>query len=71
MFAGCSKSKYILEFKDKTDFQGNQVIAEARFLRAYYQFELVKGAYSQMLDCSGRRKIDNVRSSVSRSGLQI
>ncbi|WP_309614495.1 RagB/SusD family nutrient uptake outer membrane protein [Flavobacterium sp.] len=43
MFAGVNRANYILEFKDKTDFEGkNQVIAEARFLRAYYQFELVK-----------------------------
>ena len=43
MFAGVQRANYILEFKDKTDFQGkNQVIAEARFLRAYYHFELVK-----------------------------
>lgn len=43
MFAGVQRANYILEFKDKTDFSGkNQVIAEARFLRAYYQFELVK-----------------------------
>ena len=43
MFAGVQRCNYILEFKDKTDFAGkNQVIAEARFLRAYYHFELVK-----------------------------
>ena len=43
MFAGVSRANYILEFKDKTDFEGkNQVLAEARFLRAYYHFELVK-----------------------------
>ena len=43
MFAGVQRANFILEFKDKTDFQGkNQIIAEARFLRAYYQFELVK-----------------------------
>lgn len=43
MFAGVQRANYILEFKDKTDFSGkNQIIAEARFLRAYYQFELVK-----------------------------
>lgn len=43
MFAGVQRANYILEFKDKTDFEGkNQVIAEARFLRAYYHFELVK-----------------------------
>jgi hypothetical protein len=43
MFAGVQRANYILEFKDKTDFpEKNQVIAEARFLRAYYHFELVK-----------------------------
>lgn len=43
MFAGVQRANYILEFKDKTDFPGkNQIIAETRFLRAYYQFELVK-----------------------------
>ncbi len=43
MFAGVQRCNYILEFKDKTDFNGkNQIIAETRFLRAYYHFELVK-----------------------------
>jgi hypothetical protein len=43
MFAGINRATYILEFKDKTAFSGKaQIIAEARFLRAYYQFELVK-----------------------------
>lgn len=43
MFAGVQRANYILEFKDKIDFAGkNQIIAEARFLRAYYHFELVK-----------------------------
>ncbi|MEN2400137.1 RagB/SusD family nutrient uptake outer membrane protein [Flavobacterium sp. MC2016-06] len=43
MFAGVQRANYILEFQDKTDFQGKaQLIAETRFLRAYYQFELVK-----------------------------
>ena len=43
MYAGVNRSSYILEFKDKTDFEGKeQIIAEARFLRAYYYFELVK-----------------------------
>ncbi|SHI61425.1 RagB/SusD family nutrient uptake outer membrane protein [Flavobacterium terrae] len=43
MFAGVQRCNYILEFKDKIDFTGkNQIIAETRFLRAYYQFELVK-----------------------------
>ena len=43
MFAGVQRANYILEFKDKTDFPNkNQVIGETRFLRAYYNFELVK-----------------------------
>jgi len=43
MFSGVQRANYILEFKDKTDFAGkDQIIAEARFLRAYYHFELVK-----------------------------
>ena len=43
MFSGVQRANYVLEFKDKTDFAGkNQIIAEARFLRAYYHFELVK-----------------------------
>ncbi len=43
MFAGVQRANYILEFKNKTDFkEKNQVIAETRFLRAYYHFELVK-----------------------------
>lgn len=43
MFAGVNRANYILEFQDKTDFEGKEVIiAETRFLRAYYYFELVK-----------------------------
>ncbi len=42
-FAGVQRANYILEFEDKTDFQGKeQIIAETRFLRAYFTFELVK-----------------------------
>lgn len=43
MFAGVNRASYILEFQDKTDFAGKeQILAEARFLRAYYHFELLK-----------------------------
>jgi hypothetical protein len=43
MFAGVQRCNYIMEFKDKTDFANKpQVLAETRFLRAYYHFELVK-----------------------------
>jgi hypothetical protein len=43
MYGGVNRAAYIIEFKDKTDFDGKEVIlGEARFLRAYYNFELVK-----------------------------
>lgn len=43
MFAGVNRANYILEFQDKVEFEGKDIIiAEARFLRAYYNFELVK-----------------------------
>lgn len=43
MFAGINRANYILEFEDKTDFDGkNIILGETRFLRAYYYFELVK-----------------------------
>ena len=43
MYGGVNRANFILEFQDKIDFSGkDQVIAQARFLRAYYYFELVK-----------------------------
>jgi tetratricopeptide (TPR) repeat protein len=43
MFAGVQRANYFLEFKDKLDFDDKeQMIGEVRFLRAYYNFELVK-----------------------------
>ena len=43
MFAGVNRANYILEFQNKTDFEGKEhILAQAHFLRAYYQFELVK-----------------------------
>ncbi len=43
MFAGVQRANYFMEFKDKIDFEGKDVmIGEVRFLRAYYHFELVK-----------------------------
>jgi hypothetical protein len=60
MFAGVNRANYILEFKDKTDFSGkNQIIAEARFLRAYYHFELVKWFGPIPLKGDARFKIDD------------
>jgi len=43
MFAGVQRTNYFMEFKDKIDFDGKeQMIGEVQFLRAYYNFELVK-----------------------------
>ena len=43
MFAGVQRTNYFMEFRDKIDFEGKEeMIGEIRFLRAYYQFELIK-----------------------------
>lgn len=43
MYAGLNRANLVLEFKDKTDFDGRQqIIAQAYFLRAYFTFELAK-----------------------------
>jgi len=42
-YAGVTRANYILEHQNNIDFVGkDKIIAEARFLRAYYYFELVK-----------------------------
>ena len=53
MYAGVNRANYILEFQDKIDFDGkDNVIGQAKFLRAYYYFELVKvfGAVPLVID---------------------
>ena len=43
MYTGVNRANYIMEFKDKTDFPSKEsVLAQTRFLRAFYYFELVK-----------------------------
>jgi len=43
MYEAVNRCNYIMEFKDKTDFANKtSVIAQTRFLRAYYNFILVK-----------------------------
>ncbi len=43
MYAGISRTNYIMEFQNNLDFEGKELlIGETRFLRAYYYFELVK-----------------------------
>ena len=42
-YAGVTRANYIMEFKDNIDFAGKDlIIAQTRFLRAFYYFELVK-----------------------------
>ncbi len=42
-YTGISRANYIMEFKDNIDFEGkDKIIAQTRFLRAFYYFELVK-----------------------------
>ena len=42
-YAGITRTNYLLENKDNINFTGkDQIIAEAKFLRAYYFFQLVK-----------------------------
>ncbi len=42
-YAGVTRVNYIMENKNKLDFEGkDQIIAQAQLLRAYYYFELVK-----------------------------
>ena len=43
MYSGVNRANFILEFQNKTAFEGREIIiGETRFLRAYYYFELVK-----------------------------
>ena len=43
MFAGVQRAAYVIEFQNNIDFDGKDaLVAEAYFLRAYYNFELVK-----------------------------
>ncbi|MDO7652277.1 MAG: RagB/SusD family nutrient uptake outer membrane protein [Schleiferiaceae bacterium] len=42
-YAGIARVNYMMEFQNKIDFQGkNGILGQARFLRAYYYFELTK-----------------------------
>ena len=43
MYTGITRCNFIMENKDNIDFTGkDRIIAEAKFLRAFYYFELVK-----------------------------
>ncbi|MEY4835277.1 MAG: hypothetical protein RI980_1392 [Bacteroidota bacterium] len=67
--AGVQRCNYILEFKDKINFTGkNQIIAETRFLRAYFRFELVKFFGGIPLKGDQRFEIDDEKS-IPRSSI--
>ena len=78
MFAGVNRANYFLEFQDKTEFEGrNAMVAEVRFLRAYYHFELVKwfGAlpiknYDAALQGAGTRFSPGDELSTARSSVE-
>ncbi len=67
MYAGINRVNYILEFQDAITFPNkNEVIGQARFLRAYYNFELVKffGAIPLAVD---KRILFGEESSIDRT----
>ena len=74
MFAGVKRVNYFLEFQDRTDFDGREImVAEVRFLRAYYHFELVKWFggipiknYQDALNGAGKRFAPGDETSVPR-----
>ena len=77
MFAGISRVNYFLENQDKTEFEGREaMIAEVRFLRAYYHFELVKWFgglpiknYEEALTGAGARFSTGDEQSIPRSSI--
>jgi len=72
MFAGVYRTSYIMEFKDKTDFDGkDQIIAETRFLRAYYHFELVKWFGGIPLKGDARFKLGDERTIPRSSKVEV
>ena len=70
-YTGIARVNYLMENRDKIDFDGKEgIVAEARFLRAYYYFDLVKFFGGVPLVIDKRLGSDEVtqidRSSISR-----
>ena len=60
-YAGVTRANYIMEFKDNIDFAGKDlIIAQTRFLRAFYYFELVKFFGDVPLIVDRRLGVDDV-----------
>ncbi len=63
MFGGVQRTNYFMEFKDKTDFDGKEeMVGEIRFLRAYYNFELIKWFGPIPLKMDARFKLGDAES---------
>ena len=78
MFAGVKRTNYFLEFQNNIEFDGRvQMVAEVRFLRAYFHFELVKWFggipikdYANALEGSGKRFSPGDETSIPRYSVE-
>ena len=71
MYAAMGRANYILEFKDKTEFEGkDEIIAQAYFLRAYFAFELVKFFGDIPLSVEERNGVARIKDKRIRIGEQ-
>lgn len=63
MYAGISRANYIVEFKDKINFERKEeLLAENLFLRSYFYFELVKWFGDVPMYIDGRITIEESQS---------
>ena len=71
-YAGVTRTNYILENKDNIDFDGkDKIIAETKFLRAYYYFELVKYFGGVPLVLDERLGVDEVNETQRNSEEEV
>ena len=78
MFAGVKRTNYFLEFQNNIDVDGRvQMVAEVRFLRAYFHFELVKWFggipvkdYANALEGGGKRFSPGDETSIPRYSVE-
>ena len=72
MYAGVQRANYVLEFKNKTNFEGrDDIIAQAYFLRAYYTFELAKFYGNVPLKVEDRNGVNRIVDSRTVIGEQF
>ncbi|MBT0810336.1 RagB/SusD family nutrient uptake outer membrane protein [Litoribacter ruber] len=71
-YAGIARANYIFEHKDKIDFEGkDQILAEAKFLRAYYHFVLTTYFGDVPLVVDRRLSLSEVSSSERTPRVQV